>query len=58
MFSHAFNFAFEVTSRKRDASDVTTEMLRTALIHRATSLPGAELLEACDCFDSAEMPDE
>lgn len=58
MFSHAFDFAFEVTSQKRDASDVTPEMLRTALIHRASNLPDAELLEACDCFDSAEMPDE
>ncbi|WP_164881806.1 hypothetical protein [Paenirhodobacter populi] len=58
MFSHAFNFAFEVTSQPRDSSDVTPEKQRSALIRRTSSLPRPELKDAFDCFDSAEMPDD
>ena len=58
MFSHAFDFAFEVPSRRQDAADVTPEMLRQALIQRASSLSREELLEACSCFDTAEVPDD
>ncbi|MFC3058542.1 hypothetical protein [Paenirhodobacter populi] len=55
MFSHAFDFAFEVTSAKQDASDVTPAMLRLALLRRAITVSDAELVEACDCFDTAEV---
>ncbi|MFD1911328.1 hypothetical protein [Halodurantibacterium flavum] len=58
MFSHAFDFAFEVTSRRKDAADVTAEMLRAALIRRASTLSREELLEACDCFDTVEVSDD
>jgi hypothetical protein len=56
MFSHAFDFAFELTSRRRDAADVTPEMLREALLRRASSLSSEELFEACGRFDTAEVP--
>lgn len=56
MYRHAFDFAFEVVSRERDASDVTPEMLRAALIKRASTLSQRELAEACDCFDTKEVP--
>lgn len=56
MFSHAFDFAFELTSRRRDAADVTPEMLREALLRRASSLSSEELCEACGRFDTAEVP--
>lgn len=58
MFSHAFDFAFEVESAHRDASDVTAGMLRAALISRASNLSDDELLEACGRFDTAEAGDD
>lgn len=58
MFSHAFDFAFELVSFDQNAADVTGDMLRAALIQRATSLSGEELLEACGRFDTAEVPDD
>lgn len=58
MFSHAFDFAFEVRSKRVDAADVTAEMLRAALIRRVSALTCDELLEACGCFDTAEVPDD
>jgi hypothetical protein len=57
MLSHAFDFAFELVSERQDASDVTAEMLRAALIRRAGTLSRNELLEACGCFDTAEVQD-
>lgn len=58
MFSHAFDFAFELVSERQDVSDVTAEMLRAALIRRANTLSRDELLEACGCFDTAEVQDD
>lgn len=58
MFSHAFDFAFELVSKRKDASDVTAEMLRAALIRRASTLSRDELREACGCFDTEEVPDD
>lgn len=58
MFSHAFDFAFELPSRELDAADVTPEMLRAALIRRATILSEEELLEACGRFDTVEVADD
>lgn len=57
MFRHAYDFAFELASRKQDAADVTAEMLRAALIRRARTLSGDELLEACGRFDTDEVAD-
>ena len=56
MFTHAFDFAFEVASRCEDASDVTPEMLRTALIRRLSRLLADELVEACGLFDTTYSP--
>ena len=43
MFSHAFDFAVEVVSNRKDATDVTAEMLRAALIQRVRRLTRDEL---------------
>lgn len=58
MFRHAYDFAFELVSREQDATDVTAEMLRTALIRRARTLSGDELLEACGRFDTVDVVDD
>ena len=58
MFRHAFDFAFELLSREHDAADVTAEMLRRALIQRASTLSAEELLEACGRFDTVEVVDD
>ena len=58
MFRHAYDFAFELSSRDQDAADVTAEMLRTALIRRASTLSAEELLEACGRFDAVEVIDD
>jgi hypothetical protein len=54
-FSHAYDFALEVESQREDASDVTGEMLKAALLKRIASMPAAEFLEACGKFDTAEI---
>jgi len=58
MFRHAYDFAFELSSRDQDAADVTAEMLRAALIRRARALSGEELLEACGPIDTVEVADD
>ena len=58
MFRHAYDFAFELSSRDQDAADVTAEMLRAALIRRARTLSGDELLEACGRFDTVDVIDD
>lgn len=55
--NHAFDFACEVIT-KADADAVTADELRHALLARASEVDDAELLEACDCFDSHEMDDK
>ncbi len=58
MFRHAYDFAFELSSRDQDAADVTAEMLRAALIRRASTLSGEELREACGRFDTVKVADD
>ena len=58
MFRHAYDFAFELHSRDQDAADVTAEMLRAALIRRARTLSGGEILEACGRFDTVDVVDD
>ena len=53
-FNHAFDFAFDVISNKKDASDVTPNMLRDACIKRINSICDEEILEACGIFDTME----
>ena len=55
MFNHAFDFAFEATSLRKDGSDVSPQMLREALLARANTLSDAELLEACGLYDTYEI---
>lgn len=60
-FNHAFDIAFEVVSDKADASDVTADMLRTALYRRIETLDSeGDLLwhEAVDRFDTFEETPE
>ncbi len=45
-FNHAFDIAFSLVSSDACASDVTPQMLRTALIARLQALSDNELLEA------------
>ena len=45
-FSHAYDFAFELTSDDPDAADVTPEMIRQACINRINNLPNREIHEA------------
>jgi len=54
-FSHAYDFAFELTSYCEEATDVTPDMIRTALIKRATEIDDNEIMEACGCFDTHEI---
>ena len=58
MFSHAFDFAFELVSNRKNATDVTAEMLRAALIRRGRTLTCDELRGARGCFETAEVPDD
>ena len=54
-YSHAYDFAFEVTSETEDGSDVTPAMLRAALIDRAARIPDTEIPEACGRYDTHEL---
>jgi hypothetical protein len=47
-FNHAFELAFSLETDREDASDVTPEMLREALLERIRTLDANnELAEAC-----------
>lgn len=45
-FNHAFDLAFSLTSRDEEAADVTSPMLRHAILRRLASLSDMELVEA------------
>ena len=47
-YDHVYVIAFDVKSRKRDASDVTPQMLRAALLKHAINIPADALKNACD----------
>ena len=47
-YDHVYVIAFDVKSRKRDASDVTPQMLRAALLKHAINIPSDSLMNACD----------
>jgi hypothetical protein len=55
-YSHAYDFAFEVESDDEEGDDVTAAMLIAACRARLERIEaandGAEMLEACDCFDT------
>jgi len=57
-YNHAYDFAFEVISKKEDASDVTPAMLIAACRARLDRIEaesnGEEMLEACGLFDTME----
>lgn len=53
-YNHAYDFAFEVISHDEDASDVTPEMIRDALLTRVLGLPMDEFRHACSRFDTME----
>ena len=52
-YNHAYDIAFEVISDTEDGSDVTPEMLRSAILKRLNGMDDDELLEACGApFDT------
>lgn len=61
LFDHAFDFAFEVKSADFYARDVTAAMLIAAARARIDSIEsqngGAEMLQACNCFDTQTVKD-
>jgi len=54
-YSHAYDFAFELNSNHPDGDDVTPAMIREALLKRAISIDDAEIVEACNLFDTYEI---
>lgn len=60
-YNHMFDVGFSLESDKEDASDVTTDMLRTALLKRIIALDatpdGLEWSEACGLCDTYEVPE-
>jgi hypothetical protein len=54
-FNHAYDIGFEIVSDTEQATDVTGEMLRVALIARIESMDNKELLQTCNCFDTHEV---
>ncbi|SHH51672.1 hypothetical protein [Ferrimonas marina] len=54
-YNHAFDFGFEVESENQQATDVTGDMLRAALIKRIEGLTDKQLLACCECFDTHEV---
>ena len=57
-YNHALDIAFEVISNKEDGSDITNDMLRTALTKRIKMIDDCDLIEACGApFDTYEMDD-
>jgi hypothetical protein len=52
VFSHAFDFGFEVVSFDEQGEDVTPAMIRAELINRANNISDREIEEACGRFDS------
>lgn len=52
--NHAYEFSFSITSDKEDASDVTPEMLRSALIEQLNRLTDADMMERCVIWDTTE----
>lgn len=53
-FNHAFDFAFEVVSNNEYASDVTSAMIREALLKRAINISDKEMVEAAGHLDTYE----
>lgn len=54
MFNHMYDIAFSVRSEQEDASDVTPQMLKAALLMRIHAMRDDEWIEAaglCDTYD-------
>jgi hypothetical protein len=59
-FNHMYDIAFSLDSDMEDASDVTTDMLRAALLKRVEDVfkNSGEWKEAFDLFGTFENPDD
>ena len=57
-FNHMFDVAFSLDSNTPDASDVTPDMLRAALMDRINNMCGGDWSEACGLCDSYEYDAE
>lgn len=54
-FNHMYDIAFSLESEKEDASDVTLDMLREAILERIILLTDAEAVEAFGLCDTQEL---
>ena len=52
-YSHAFDFAFEITSECEDGEDITQEIVAAAIIKRVNALlKSGQLIKAVDIYDT------
>ena len=56
-YNHAFDFAFGLET-DAEAEDVTGRVFKAALLRRALSIPEAEFVEACGCFDTIDWTED
>ena len=54
IYSHAFDFAFAISTGEADSNKVSVAEIREAAITRMTNLSDDELREACYCFDTSD----
>ena len=57
-YNHAYDFAFEVISQKKNGDDVTPAMLREACIKRITNIDDIEIMQACGLFDTYKIEEK
>ena len=59
-YSNLYDIAFEVVSHTGDGSDITGDMVRTAISKKLDSLSDDEVMEHigfCDCYEIEESED-
>jgi hypothetical protein len=55
-FSHAYDLAFEIESDEPDASDVTSDDLKAALLRRIDNIDAAnDWFTACELYETNEI---
>ena len=56
-YSNMYDIAFEVVSHTGDGSDITGDMVRTAILKKLSDLSDVEIMEHigfCDCYEIEE----
>lgn len=59
-YSNMYDIAFEVISHNDDGSDITGDMVRTAILKKLSDLSDDEIMEHigfCDCYEIEESED-